>query len=425
MRGRFASTLVLTLSLALPTSSSAQSLSDAFTDLFTFGNCGEALCLDVNSAFHGNHYIPGVVQGQDNLLNFLSTAIGNSVANLPVAAATGGVTFTFEGGVPVAQEVSAGPIFAERAETLTRGRLLLGANVTGASFNEVRGLSMNALELAFIHQNVGSPDFGDPTFEGDVIEVDSDIDMSVIVASLAASYGVTDNVDIGIVVPIVQANLSGTSQARVIPAGETTPHQFGTSENPSSTASTSSDASASGLGDVGIRVKIGFPSQSVGFALVGEARLATGSEEDFLGTGSTQIRAIGVLSARRGDFHPHINAGALIRSGEGATNAALVTVGFDHLLTPNATLAVDLLTNWQLGDGITFPRTATYTYPTTRTVDLTNIPESTDHLMDLSLGAKFSASEAFRVVTNLIFPLNSGGLRPGLGWTVGLEYDFF
>jgi hypothetical protein len=86
---------------------------------------------------------------------------------------------------------------------------------------------------------------------------------------------------------------------------------------------------------------------------------------------------------------------------------------------------VDLLTNWQLGDGVVFAREVTYTAPTTRTVDLTNVPEASDHLIDLSVGAKFSAGPSFRVVTNLIFPINSGGLRPGLGWTAGLEYDFF
>lgn len=425
MRGRSGAALAFSFLLALPATAASQSLSDAFDQLFTFGSCGEALCLDVNSDIHGSHYLPDVVQGQDNLLNFLSVAIGNSVANLPIAAATGGVTFTFEGGVPVAQEVSAGPIFAERAQTLTQGRLLIGANVTGASFSEVRGLSMNALQLAFVHVNVGDAAYGDPVFEGDVIEVETDMDVSVIVASLAASYGVTDNIDLGIVVPIVNASLSGSSSARVIPAGETTPHQFGTSSNPSNTATTSSDASASGIGDVGVRVKIGFPSQSVGFALVGEARLPTGSEEDFLGTGAATFRALGVLSAQRGDFYPHLNAGMLVRSGEDATNGALVTVGFDHLLTPNATLAVDLLTNWQLGDGITFAREAVYDVPVGRTVALTNIPEATDHLIDLSIGGKFSAGSALRVVTNLIFPINSGGIRPGLGWTAGLEYDFF
>jgi hypothetical protein len=426
MPRRSGSVVVILLTLALPAPLLGQSLSDAFIGLFTFGECGDALCLPVNAAQHGDHYLPGAVQGQDNLLAFFSSAIGASIANLPAAAAAGGVNFRFEGGVPVAEEVSAGPIFGERAQTLTRGRLLVSGSLTGASFQQVRGLGMDALETTFVHENIGNAAWGDPAFEGDVIEVKTSMDVSVVVASLAASYGVTDNIDIGVVIPFVRASLSGTSDAAVVPVGESTPHQFGTEADPSNTAHASAEGTASGVGDLGVRVKAGFqPSGDLGFAVLGEVRLPTGDEADFLGSGETSIRALGVVSGRRGDFHPHLNAGVQLRGGEGYTNAALLTVGFDHLITPTATLAVDLLTNWQLGEGIEFAREATYDIPAGRTVSLTNVRRIKDHLVDLSIGGKFAAGTAVRALTNVTFPLNAGGMRPGVGWTIGLEYDFF
>ena len=43
-------------------------------------------------------------------------------------------TFRFEGGVPVRTSQSAGPIFAERAQTLGRGRMLAGLTRSSFSF---------------------------------------------------------------------------------------------------------------------------------------------------------------------------------------------------------------------------------------------------------------------------------------------------
>jgi len=44
------------------------------------------------------------------------------IGNVPIATTSGGVTFRFEGGIPVKSSLSLGPIFAERAQTLGRGR---------------------------------------------------------------------------------------------------------------------------------------------------------------------------------------------------------------------------------------------------------------------------------------------------------------
>lgn len=109
----------------------AQSLRDRFSELFTFGICGEPLCLDVNASVHGDHFIPSIVQGRDNTLEFMLNAIGFALGNIPLTAAASGVAYRFEGGVPIATTVSAGPIFADRAETLGRGRLLAGINEIG------------------------------------------------------------------------------------------------------------------------------------------------------------------------------------------------------------------------------------------------------------------------------------------------------
>ena len=69
-------------------------------------------------------------------------------ADVPVSAASGGSTFRFQGGVPVRTSTSAGPIFAERAQTLGHGRVLAGITRTGA---QVPHLSRGGSRQCAVH----------------------------------------------------------------------------------------------------------------------------------------------------------------------------------------------------------------------------------------------------------------------------------
>lgn len=416
----------LALAMLVATPLGAQTLRERFNELFTFGNCGEPLCLDVAAAVHGQHYIPGVTQGENNLLAFLENAIGVSLGNLPFTSASSGVTFRFEGGIPVATSVSPGPVFAERSQTIGQNRFLVGVNLNGISYKDLRGIPLSDLDFRFTHQNVGAEALGDPTFENDVIEVTTDLDFSLIVASFFASYGVTDRVDVGVLVPMVWASLTGTSNATMNQFDQPSPHFFGTDQDRELVATAETDGSAVGIGDVALRVKVNLVQRDdVGFALLGDVRLPTGDDENFLGSGDAAFRALGILSARTGNFSPHVNAGFVSRGGETQTNSAVATVGFDQLLAPWATLAVELVSDFQVGDSpLILPEPVTFTAPTTRVLDITDIPDMSDNLVDASLGFKFVTPQDFRIVANVLLPLSDGGIRPTALWTVGVERTF-
>jgi hypothetical protein len=66
--------------------------------------------------------VPAAVSENGSLIAFITGAVATSVGNLPIGATSGGTTFRFEAGVPVKTSTSAGPIFAERAQTLGKGR---------------------------------------------------------------------------------------------------------------------------------------------------------------------------------------------------------------------------------------------------------------------------------------------------------------
>src|SRR5690606_39958752 len=101
---------------------------------------------------HGSHFIPSAVGSNGTIIDFLGTSITTNVAQIPVSATSGGITFRFEGGTPVPTSRSAGPIFGERAQTLGRGRMLAGANSTGRAFSPLRGVDLHDSRLTFTHE---------------------------------------------------------------------------------------------------------------------------------------------------------------------------------------------------------------------------------------------------------------------------------
>jgi hypothetical protein len=424
------------VSMALVLSASVvrgQTLRDQVRQLFTFGNCGQEVCLDTTVLFgHGLHYIPAGEQIGSTLISFLSTSVGISVSNTPISSASSGTTFRFEGGVPVRTATSAGPVFAERSQTLGRGRWLVGIGLTAIDFARLRGVPLDDITLTLPHQDVNVPGFspdtlGSPPFENDVIVVKTHMDISVAVASFSLNYGLADGVDIGVTVPFVRTALSGTSLATIVLAGGDTLHRFGgTGSNPVLTSSSTVDGSATGLGDIEGRFKINIAqTDRVGVAVVGAARFPTGDETNLLGAGRFSGRGLGVVSARFGDVSPHVNLGLTLRNAPDQNNTVETNAGFDAVVSPSTTMAVDLLGSWIVGTPkIDVPPPVTYLAQPERTLAVTNIPSQTDNLLGFSLGFKFRTRSGMQIVTNGLLPLRQSGLQPGIMWTGGVEYNF-
>jgi len=98
--------------------------------------------------------VPAAVAENASLIGFIGGAISTSIGNLPIATTSGGVTFRFEGGIPIRTSLSPGPIFAERAQTLGRGRTSVGVGHSAFHFTSLRGVPMDNISLIFTHENV-------------------------------------------------------------------------------------------------------------------------------------------------------------------------------------------------------------------------------------------------------------------------------
>jgi hypothetical protein len=411
-----------------PVVTQGNGLRDRIRELFRFGECGLPLCLDnsVNATNgHGNHFVPDIIANNGAILAFLTDAIAASAANLPLSATTSGVTFRFVGGLPVRTSTSLGPIFGERAQTLGKGRFVVGANMSGLNFTSLRGVPLNQIVLNFSHDDVPPAGLGQPLRENDVLQVRLDLSVNLLVSTFFTTWGVTDKIDVGIAVPIVHTGLTGRSTGQFLPFGIPTSHFFaGDSANPVLSASAATFGFSTGLGDVALRTKWSLrDSERSAVAFMADARLPTGSDEDLTGSGNFSLRGLLLASGRFGDFAPHLNIGFALRGGR--NDAILATGGFDQPLSDWATIAVDVLTEWQVGESsLRLPNDVTIIFPVTRHVTPTNIPNIKDHRVNGSFGMKFRTPGGPILVANALMPLRRGGLESRLIWTLGIDGNF-
>ena len=399
-------------------------------DLFTFGACGEPLCLDLPVGnVHGSHFIPALAEGNDAVIAFLTDAIGDATASVPLSATSSGATFSVVGGVPVRTSISAGPIFGERTQTLGRGRYFIGASVTGMDFTSLNGVPLGDLALNFKHEDRLSPDtLGTPEFENDYMALDLAVSLNILVGTVAVTAGVTDAIDVGLAVPLVRTQVSGRSEAQILPFGSTAIHRFGgDATDPVLRATASTEGSATGIGDIAGRVKVNLgQSPSMGVAVLAEIRFPTGDEEDLLGAGSTQFRALGLYSAQFGTFSPHLNLGYVARGDSRTQNdAVLLGVAVDNLLSDWATLAAGFESEIQVGDNkFVLPSEIVLQEPFVRQIPATNVPNRSGDLLRASIGGKFTVRGGTVLVVNGLFPLREVGLQPDFVWTIGLDFPF-
>ncbi|WP_337171903.1 hypothetical protein [Gemmatimonas aurantiaca] len=432
----------------MPASSQAQRLRERISQLFIFGDGEEPLFLAGSATTsnpasirqHGTHFIPSSQAENGSIIGFIGSALAASVSNVPIGATTSGETFRFEGGVPVSTATSAGPIFAERGQTLGRGRVLAGVNRSSFRFSTLRGRPLSDVGLVFTHENVdydgcdaenGGQDcskYGVPVLENESMNFNLDLDIGVDVTMFYTTFGITDRVDFGVVVPLQQTSFSGTSFAQINPFGGTAAAHFfsGTPTDPVLQATKTSKGNTFGIGDVAARLKVNaYQSQNTAVAFLADARFPTGDTEDLLGMGHFALRSQAILSSRFGDFSPHLNAGFLYRADRSQNHSVLATAGFDHLLGAKVTMAVDVVSEFQVGASkLVLPQPIYFDSPYRRSVSPTTIPDIRDDLINGSFGFKFLASRNVIVVTNALLPLNRGGMRANQTWTLGLEYSF-
>jgi hypothetical protein len=373
---------------------------------------------------------------QSNFTQF-NTALASQLTSVPLPSPAGGFTYTFDASLGTFKRTteSFGPILAERSETLGKKKFAFGVSYQSFSFDTIEGMDLEAIPAVFTHDN---PVAG--TGRDDLVTTVNSIRASTSQFTAFLTYGLSDHIDVSFALPIVDAELSAVSEAtvrRIGTSSNTLVHYFRDANGErGSTQQFRSSGSATGIGDVLVRVKA---SAVRGLAVGADVRLPTGDEENLLGSGTLGVRPFLALShsAKAGQrmLAPHLNVGYQwngdsVVAGDIALGVKgnlpdqiTYSAGFDFGLNKQLTLAVDLLGRTVIDSQRLSPVTFRALNGTS-TFDDIQFEQASFSVLDGAVGLKVNGGGNFLLDFNLLFKLNDAGLRDKVVPMVGGEFSF-
>lgn len=379
----------------------------------------------------------------------INSIMASQLATIPLGSSSGGFSYTFDSAVGTFRRESStfGSAFVERALTAGRGRWNAGVNFQRASYDTLEGLNLGNGDIAvyLVHQDccgtVNAPGVPpNPFFEGDVIENRLSLNLTSSTFSAFLNYGITDRIDVGIVVPFVTINMQATVAARVVrlATGDNAGiHQF---QGGAAERTFTERGRAQGLGDVLLRGKYRFwDSPGGGLAASIDYRVPTGDSDQLLGTGGSQVKLAILGSMAQGPFSPHVNMGYTFSNG-GSLDALSVTpnvpdefsyaVGFDAAVHDRLTFSADVLGRNLRALGRLVPTRRQFPFVTRENAFGTaTFEEFTRRPGDLNLlvaaaGIRYNPRGNLLISAQMLVPITEGGLRDRITPVIGIDYSF-
>jgi hypothetical protein len=373
----------------------------------------------------------------DNLRRFpdeTGKLVGLGIFSLPIGSSSAGFAYSIDPttGEPTLKSDSFGPVFAERPLTSGKGVLNLSFNVQHSRFDTLNGTRVDdegqntRAQGLFISDNGGIFPDGLTQFITDKAYVE----VSATSYLLNLSYGVTDRLDIGVTVPIMQVELTGRRQrffdvTRSFAEDAETRAAFPEGPVGVRDVITTQSLNATGIGDLVVKAKYGFvQSQNHGLAVTLDARLPTGDEEDLLGLGEASLRTMLVGAKGLGSrASVYGNAGYTVG---GLSDEVHYIGGIDFVVgsARKLTLAGSVI-GQTLRDGFqidvlrTFDRVGTTGVRTT--FDRPLLVDDSLHLVNAAVGAKYNLGGQWLLTASVLFPLNDEGFRGGPTPIIGLD----
>jgi hypothetical protein len=332
----------------------------------------------------------------------LSRLLLVELTTLPISASAAGFTYRFNPALGTLERTSEsfGPFFTERILTTGRGRASIGASVQATQFTRLDGHDLRDGQFV-----VSGNEFRDETQPFDVETLSLEIQSRTF--TLFGTVGVTDRLDLGVAVPFVSLSLGG--------------ERINTYRG-QSLLQARADAEATGVGDIALRAKYHLlGNRGTGLALLGEARLPTGREEDLLGAGESSFRALVIVSVEPGPVAAHANAG--FTTG-GLADGFFYRGALGVAAAPRVTLVGELLGRTVREAGrMTQVRVAHPTIPGVDTLRL--VPDGAGiHTASAVAGVKWNVGGTLLLSGNVAFPLTERGLRSRPVPVVALDYSF-
>jgi len=272
----------------------------------------------------------------------LAVVTSMEIATAPFGTSSGGFVFKLDPTTGLLQRTttSFGPSFVENALTIGEGKVAVGATFSSTSYNKLTDFSLSNLPM-------GTVDSPSPIVAGTTT---GDLDMSSMTLAMSGTVGVTPNLDVSVVVPLVTVKVSGVS----------------TFVNANGVVGrlVESDNKFSGVGDIAAAAKFRFVKfkgpdvpdpGGVGVNVV--MRLPTGSFENLRGLDITRTLVSVVGSFGKGPLKPHGSVGfefwnkAVAAGTDELRHQFQYSAGVEIVAAPKFTLLVDFLGQRILGAG--------------------------------------------------------------------------
>jgi hypothetical protein len=332
----------------------------------------------------------------------IARALQVTLATVPIPSSSSGFAYQLDPELGTVRRVSDsfGTFFVERAATSGRGRFSMGVSASAAGYDRLDGLRLRDGSLVTTANR-----FTDEAAPFDTESLTLRIHTSTM--TVFAAYGVTDRLEIGGAVPLVQLHIEG-SRLNVY-RGQ-------------SFVQASGVASASGVADAAVRAKYRVASgRSGSVAVAGEIRLPTGDAEALLGAGRAAARVMAIASAESGRTGVHGNAG-FVRGGVSDEVAASGALTF--AASPRVTVSGEVMLR-RLSD-LHAVTPAALPHPAIAGVDTIRLVQgaSASTLSNVVTGVKWNPRRTIVIAGQLWWRLGNAGLTAPLTPTIALDYLF-
>jgi len=366
-----------------------------------------------------------------------NTALVSQFVTVPLPSPASGFTYQFDSSLGVFQRTtqSFGPILAERAETIGAKHVSFGFAAQRFNFDTVEGIDLAKVPAVFTHDNaqlLGG--------RQDVVTTVNSISASVSQFTTFVTLGVTDRFDVSVAVPVVSNTLQVVSDATIQRLGTTNPltHFFRLSdgETVGNRRIFTAGGSASGLGDVTVRLKSALAHRgSSGFSAGLDIRLPTGDEMNLLGTGATAIQPLAIVSTTYQTVSPHANisyqwSGSSVLAGDPETGTSArfpgqmqYAAGADVAVNPHFTLVFDLLGRYII-DAERLRQEDFHALDGKSVFPNVTFFRDSYQMLNGSIGTKVNVFGRLLIDANLLFSLDSHGVRDKITPLIGFEYSF-
>jgi hypothetical protein len=389
---------------------------------------------------HEAHFSSASQAELGGLVGTLAATAGdfNAVSTTP------GFTYTYNPELKVFERSARnlGPVFLERAETVGRGRFDIGVSYLYVDFTKLNGNDLDHLNFTLSHDPFEIEGDGSPSFTEDTIRVQfTKFTLRSHVVPVYGTFGITDNWDVNLVIPVVQTDLDARATATIMVSPDNTDdpgaHRF---PGGGLTNTYHASDSKTGVGDILLRTKYRF-TDSEGFNFAGGLglRFPSGSKDDFQGIGDytltpafivSRLVTIPILKDLQGPHDFHLNAGIETNVEHVSQSRARYGAGVTWRILERLAILTDVIGSSGLAD--TEVKT-TVTEVSNELVGINVIETKTQKtftrdvrtdLVDFHAGLKFNLYAGLIGHVGAIIPLNNDGLRTNLTPTGGFEYDF-